>query len=81
MNSTDTSHVDSSVHQGPLRNQTWLESLFRHAKVVFFFAGIALFCAAASVAIDKRDVLACGFVLAGGLCFVATALVHRQEVR
>ncbi|MCA8984414.1 MAG: hypothetical protein R3C12_16565 [Planctomycetaceae bacterium] len=61
-------------------------ALFRNLRIVFLGGGIALLLMAWSVAENagpmKQAVmggLACGLAIAGGLCFIAVALLHPRE--
>lgn len=60
--------------------------MFRNLRIIFFVGGIALLLMAWSVAENagpmKQAVmggLACGLAIAGGLCFIAVALLNTRE--
>jgi hypothetical protein len=67
---------------------TILDRIFLRLKEVLFLGGVGLLVIASiaggSIAANSANAFgmagwACGLAVAGGLCFVATALVHRRE--
>jgi hypothetical protein len=86
----DPNNRTSPAPDAPKANPSLLNRIFLRIKEVFLLGGIGLIVIACIVAGSVKlyptgvsDIgglgLSCGLAVAGGLCFVATALVHSRE--